>query len=232
MKKKSGDETAKDFIDRLHSDPNYRQRIAEHEANIILRREQFRAAEAPIVNALRGIGEDISSTAELVNTSRSYPAAIPVLVEHLQRPYPPYVLESIVRALTVKEARGVASSALISLFQRLPITGWPKWEVGNAICMTATELDLDALLRIVMERSHGTDREGVVLAFERLHTPQTDRVMIELLSDPTVARQAAFVAGKRMLPGALTLLEDLSKSSDKLTAKVAKKAIQRIERNR
>ncbi len=165
-----------------------------------------------------------------MNTKRAYQQAVPILVKHLSRPYSPRVLEGIVRALTVKEARGVAAEPLIELFQRLPMTGWPKWEIGNAINMVATRPDLPTLERLAMERSHGRDREGILAVFVRLFTPHSDQIVIELLSDPTISHHAAFVAGKRKLAAALPDLRKLLGSSNKDVVKAARKAIEKIEK--
>jgi len=61
----------------------------------------------------------ITSVWDLVNTSIPYPEAIPVLIEWLPQVSHPRVKEGIVRALTVKEARGVASKILVDEFKRL-----------------------------------------------------------------------------------------------------------------
>lgn len=62
-------------------------------------------AEAPIVSALAEVGENVSSVFDFVNTARPYPAALPVLIDHLQRGgYPPRIMEGIGRALAVKPA--------------------------------------------------------------------------------------------------------------------------------
>ena len=49
------------------------------------------------------VGVEIDSVWDLVNTAEPYPAALPVLMEHLERDgYPDRVMESLGRALAVK----------------------------------------------------------------------------------------------------------------------------------
>jgi hypothetical protein len=73
-------------------------------------REEFialRNAEAkPLVDALSTAWRPVNSIGELLQTSEPYPQAIPVLVDHLRRPYHASIKDVIARALTVKEARG------------------------------------------------------------------------------------------------------------------------------
>jgi len=62
---------------------------------------------------------NVTSVWDLVNTRAPYPEAIPVLLEWLPRVRHPRIKEGIVRALTVKEARGVAGKLLIDEFKRV-----------------------------------------------------------------------------------------------------------------
>lgn len=63
------------------------------------------SAEQPILRDLEAIGEHVSSVWDFVNTSRSYPRALPVLLKHLQRGgYPDRVMESLGRALAVRSS--------------------------------------------------------------------------------------------------------------------------------
>lgn len=62
-----------------------------------------REAEQPILRDLEAVGEQVGSVWDLVNTSRPYPRAVPVLLRHFrQGGYPDRVMESLGRALAVK----------------------------------------------------------------------------------------------------------------------------------
>ncbi|CUU37284.1 HEAT repeats [Armatimonadetes bacterium DC] len=76
--------------------------------------------DAHVVNALRKqAGMKVTSVWDLVNMKVPYPEAIPVLLEWLPKVRHPKVKEGIVRALTVKEARGVAGKFLVEEFLRV-----------------------------------------------------------------------------------------------------------------
>jgi hypothetical protein len=56
----------------------------------------------PLIDEMRGIGIEVQSVWDLVNSLSPYPRAIPILIKHLKKPYHPKIKEGIVRALTVK----------------------------------------------------------------------------------------------------------------------------------
>ena len=63
-----------------------------------------RGRKCPLVEALAQCGCVVKSVWDLVSSKAPYPAAIPVLLEHLSKPYPDRVREGIARALA--RARG------------------------------------------------------------------------------------------------------------------------------
>jgi len=69
----------------LRDDPEYRAKVEAAERSRRERVQGLRVAEQPIVADLRQAGVEVSSVWDLVNTSQPYPAALPVLLEHLER---------------------------------------------------------------------------------------------------------------------------------------------------
>ncbi len=62
-----------------------------------------------IQTELEKVGIHIDSIYDLVNTSESYTEAIPILIDLVQKEFPnKRIQEGIVRALTIKEAKGKA----------------------------------------------------------------------------------------------------------------------------
>lgn len=70
-----------------------------------------------VVDALRNVGTCVTSSQDLVNTNKSYLAAIPVLVDMLAKVQTYTVKGIIVRSLGVKEAKGHSESVLVSEFE-------------------------------------------------------------------------------------------------------------------
>jgi hypothetical protein len=85
---KRGWKTAGEIVAELERNPEFVAHRAEQERRRQQIEDALRELEAPLVEALGQVGEHVKSVWDLVNTSRPYPLAIDVLLEHLQRPYP------------------------------------------------------------------------------------------------------------------------------------------------
>ena len=117
-KKKSG-VTAKEFLAQLEADPEWVARRERQRAERAAFAAQHRDAQKPLLNDLADVGFDVATVEDVTMLPTPYPAAIPVLVEHLRRPYPSLVLQAIARALAVPEAR-VTWPILAEMFRELP----------------------------------------------------------------------------------------------------------------
>lgn len=170
--------------------------------------------DACVAKALREqSGIEVDSVWDLVNTNVPYPEAIPVLLEWLPQVRHPRVKEGIVRALTVKEARGIAGKLLVEEFlrvdapaqeprfdhirgqrgewlreptpeERLRVQLWHlKWAIGNALGYVADESVIQDVIALLRDRRHGGARSQLVWALVRLRPPETEAIVLELLDD-------------------------------------------------
>src|SRR5690606_18879545 len=103
MTKRKG-KTAAELMAELNADPSFVVGQREQEQARLKMEAEFRRAEAPLIDALKKVGVHVQSVWDLVNTANPYPKAVPILIEHLQRPYPERVREGIARALAVPDA--------------------------------------------------------------------------------------------------------------------------------
>lgn len=193
--------------------------------------------EKRIVDALRARGMNVSSVYDLVNTKESYPPAIPVLVMNLPEVKDISVKEGIIRALTVKEARGVAGPALIREFRSLPYEGATldqlqmlKWAVGNALSVAATESDFEDIVDLLREKRHGKAREMLGVALGRMQDPRAPSVLQEMLKDDGVAGHAIIALGQLGVRQARSQIERFLRDERAWVRKEAKKALERIDR--
>src|SRR5215204_5395676 len=137
----------------------------------------------PLTNELAeaGIMADIW---DLVNTSASYPEAIPILVKHLSIPYHPRNKEGIVRALAVKVAKGRANKAILAEYQNVPKDNDSfRWAFGNTMTVIVTEDDLEDLIAIVLDESNGDSRRSFVESLGKLRSPRVREVLNKLVKD-------------------------------------------------
>jgi hypothetical protein len=152
----SADELAR-LKEMLRNDPEYRAKVEAVEAERQERARVLREAEQPIVADLRAAGVQVDSVWDLVNTSEPYPAALPVLIDHMERGgYPERVVESLGRALAVKPS--------VAFWERLKAR-WldardPGEEDGAAVALAAcaTNAQLDDLIEFLSVEKRGQSR--------------------------------------------------------------------------
>jgi HEAT repeat protein len=134
-----------------------------------------------IAQKLRDVGVIVESVYDLVNTSMPYPNAIPILLEALKTGIShPGTKEGVIRALTVKEAKGKAAPILLQEFYRLkdPIL---KWTIGNAMTVVATEDDFDEIVKIIEEGENGDARQMFIFALGNFKNDRSENILLGLL---------------------------------------------------
>ena len=100
-----------ELMAELDRDPVYQDERRKRDDELQQRQEEYERAQAPLVESLRASGTNVEKSVwELVNSKVPYSdRALPILVEHLQRPYPAAVRDGIARALAcpVQGLRGM-----------------------------------------------------------------------------------------------------------------------------
>jgi HEAT repeat protein len=185
---------------------------------------------------LATVGVVVEDPWDLVNTERSYPQAIPVLLDwldRLEREVPEderdKFREALLRALTVKEAPGFAAPALIREFRRAR-PGVTRWTVGNGLEVVADDRVFNDLVEIARDRGFGRDRQMVVLALARTSDPRATGVLAALLDDDDVAGQAVMALGRLRATEMRPAIERLLASPKPWVRSEAKKALALIDR--
>jgi HEAT repeat protein len=181
---------------------------------------------------LKRVGINVESVYDLVNSKAAYPEAIPALLECLTFVQEPVIKEGVIRALTVKEAKGKAEQALIQEFKLIPpdISQLQilKWTIGNALSVVATDAVFDDLVELATNKAHGKAREMVVVALGNMKNPKAGEILIGLLSDEEVAGHAAMALGKLKYRPALPHLKTLMKHPKPWVRKTAEKTIAKL----
>jgi hypothetical protein len=191
MPKKKPAETAGEFLARLEADPEWVAGRERRRAASAAFAAQHRDAQKPLLNDLSDVGFDVATVEEVTMLPTPYPAAIPVLLEHLRRPYPSLVLQAIARALAVPEAR-IAWPILEAIFIGLPSNasdGGVKFAVGNALAESADESVMDHLAALLRDTRHGEARLALLRPFLKRRTAADRDLLSELSSDPDLRRE-------------------------------------------
>ena len=190
MKNQKGTSAA-EIIAELNSDPAFTARQRKKEEAMQRKAAEWRKAEAPLVAELKQAGEVVESGWDLVNTTRSYPKAVPVLLKHLQLSYPDRVREGIARALAVSEAK-VGWRTLVRLFvEDKDETGLgAKQAIGRALGAAADDDVLDDIILLLRDKRHGANRIALLDALVRSSSTRACSLLIELQDDPELSHEA------------------------------------------
>lgn len=175
----------------------------------------------------------INSVFDLVNSKARYQDAIPALIKCLGMVSDNWIKEGIVRALTVKEARGKADKALVSEFRSLPTEQeyfCLKWAIGNALSVVATDAVFDELVELVRDKRHGRAREMLAVAIGNMKNPAAADVLIELLGDEEVAGHAIMALGKLKAEKARPYIERFLDHPKAWVRREAKKALAKLDK--
>jgi len=183
-----GGKTAGELLAELDADPAVVARRSEQNEARTRRVVKWRKAEAPLVAELRKVGEEVETVWDLVNTSRPYPRAIPVLIKHLQIDYPDRVREGIARALAVRDAK-VAWDVLLELFKKDDDRAalGSKAAIGLALSAAANDEVLDDIIGLIRDRAHGANRIALLEPLCRSAQPRASEVLEELRNDPDLS---------------------------------------------
>jgi hypothetical protein len=116
-----------------------------------------------LLNEIKGNGLIITDVWDIVNTNESYPEAIDVLINHLDKNYHEKNIEGIVRALCVKEAKGKATKPLIDLFNKTPNDKIHlKWAIINTLRIVITSDQFDLIVPIILNEENKIFREDFI----------------------------------------------------------------------
>lgn len=121
-------------------------------------------SETELVKDLRASGLDLYSIDILTNTSESYTEAIPVLIKHLYLMKDRLFLDGILRALTVKEARGIAFEPIYEMYIKDKDTKdhGAKYAMANALQYLAEKKDMPRIIELALDLNNGPTRFAFV----------------------------------------------------------------------
>lgn len=183
--------TAAELMAKLNADPKYVAERQREEEERQKRVDEWRKAEMPLVADLRAAGFEVDSAWDLVNTPGTYPNAVPILLDHLQKEYPAAVREGIARALAVPEGK-VGWEILTRLYREEP-HGRAKDGLAVAIAAAADQSLAEEVIALARDTGLGPSRLLLLSALERLGTEQTRTALSDLRTDPDLKKEIRVV---------------------------------------
>ena len=158
---------------------------------------EWSRAEQPLVEALKAIGLDVNSAWGLLETPKPYPEAVPILLEHFQRPYPDAVREGIARALGMPAAK-VAWSKILSLY-RSEREERAKDGLAVAIAAIADKDLIEDVIALARDRQIGPSRVLLMRKLSRSRNPKALETLIELKHDPDLHKEIAIILRQKRI---------------------------------
>lgn len=181
---------ASELMAELESNPEWVKQRDEREQRRAALETEIRHEEQPLVAALAKVGVFVRGVSDLVNTANSYPTAIPVLLEHLQRPYRTTIREFIARALAVREARPLAWTYMLQAAKENS-----DRDMGDGLFVAISGMarpdDLSTLIDLISDPSMGPQRVFLVANLMRSKRPEARETLLALRNDRDLRNEIA-----------------------------------------
>ena len=189
--------TAEELMAKLETDPEFVARRAERDEEFRRREAELRREEAPLVTELREAGFAVDSAWDFVPMKTPYPEAVPILLQHLARPYSGAVKEGIARALAVPEAR-YAWHELVRIY-RQEDTDHKRAKDGLAVAVAgaADEVVIGELIALARDTSQGSSRVLLLNALERSKDPRSLAALMSLGDDPDLTKEIQVILRRK-----------------------------------
>jgi hypothetical protein len=161
------------------------------------REAAWRRQQAPLLADLSAVGVEVGDVWDLVNRSEPYPAALPVLADHLHRDYEEPVLEGIARALAVPDAAPFWGQVMELFRASRPDQVRIYQGLAAALGGMATRSLLPEVRQALRDRRLGPGRSFLLRSLGRLRAPDRWELIGELVDDPQIGQQANHLLHQR-----------------------------------
>lgn len=129
---------------------------------------------------------------DLVNSSRPYPEAVPILLKHLDIKHDPVIHSGIARALACPWAMHVRNQ-IVDKFSNVWVTEDDKGKDGLkdglavAIEVLSSDRDFEEIVELLRDPRHGSSRVLLLSYLQKSKRPEAIAIIEELSHDPDLA---------------------------------------------
>lgn len=155
------------------------------------REAAYRTAELPLVEELQSAGFTVASVWDFVNTKNSYSGALHILLNHLNRDYPPAIRDGIARAMAVPQSR-FAWHDLVRCYQNEEDSR-AKDGLAVAVAAAADNTVLDEFIALIKDHSLGSSRVLLLRALTRFRNAKARTTLMELGTDPDLGQEIQII---------------------------------------
>ncbi|MCL8009553.1 HEAT repeat domain-containing protein [Gelidibacter japonicus] len=188
-----------------------------------------------VVMELRNAGFKVSDLFDLINFKQTDFGYINLLLDLLdsEKVTDPIIKDGIIRAVTVRKAKGIAEEKLLEYYQGLKTEKEKEligWSVGNWFEYLYSDSYFDQIKKISADKNNGISRQMFVLALGKTkkHKAESEKLLLELTFENQVALHAVIALGKLKLSNSIERLTELTTDKNKNIKKEAIKALKKI----
>ena len=219
-----------EFVEYVISEHKKRNTKEFHETHRIRKKEnEF------IVMKLRSAGFKVSDLFDLINFKQTDFGYINLLLDLLDsdKVSDPIIKDGIIRALTVRKAKGVAEEKLLEYYKSLKTEKEKEligWSVGNWFEHLYSDSYFDQIKKISTDKNNGMSRQMFVLALGKTkkHKIESEKLLLELTFDKEVILHAIAGLGKLKSVNSIERLTELTNDKNKTIKKEANKALKKV----
>ena len=183
----------------LAKDPAYQEMREAKEAAQAKLVEQRAQEMRPLLDDLAAAGVTVDRPSRLLELPDPGERIYPVLLDHLTRPYSPWLLESIGRAFGRKSARPNVLDTLVKLIKSHSLEKAAADGVMVAISEMAQPRDLTTLIDLLSDRSIGTSRIFLVSNLMRSKKPEARDALLRNQDDPDLAKEITACLARKVI---------------------------------
>ena len=183
--------------DAMLKDPAYQEMRKAKEAAQAKMVEKRAQEMRPLLDDLAAVGVAVDRPSRLLEIPDPGERIYPVLLDHLTRPYNPWLLEWIGRAFGRKSARPIVWDTLVKLIKSHSLEKSAAEGVMVAISEMAQPRDLATLIDLLSDRSIGASRIFLVSNLMRSKKPEARDALLRNQDDPDLAKEITACLARR-----------------------------------
>jgi len=182
--------TTEEFAKQLEADPDYLRRRAEQEKVMSGRNAFLTGAAAPILADLASVGIITDDVWKVRTEKKENAKAIPILLDHLQRPYPSIIRAGIAQRLAVRATRRIGWKVLVDEYRETDISDdHVKQSIASALAGASDDSVINELIALAKDKSQGDSRILLLRGIRRSRRPEARQAIEELANDPDLAKE-------------------------------------------
>lgn len=181
--------TAGELLARQAADPQYQAMRHARDRELAELAEQRSREQMPLLKQLAAVDVVVDWVGRLLEMPNPDERIYPVLLDHLRRPYSPWLLEWIGRAFGRKSARPIVWDTLIGLIKTQALGGRAAEGVMVAISDMARPDDLGTLIDLLSDPSLGPSRIFLVGNLMRSKRQEAKIALLRNQLDPDLNQE-------------------------------------------